>query len=234
VILTAAGCQQPSRPSRPPSPTSTTEIDHVVEGNKAFDRQDWDTAATHYRIAIQQRPPEVFLHFRLGIATSWLDIRDEATREFEWVVANAAPSSDEARVAREWLEGARKRGTARAGATGSDGEVKDERVGDSGLHGHVVWDEGQGKQPLKRLQLHVYAVNEDGSSKRMSFQVRTDFEGNYRFKNLPAGLYKLTDDNVGTPKWRLRVEIRPGEDALLDLGPDNSVTTRDDFPKKSS
>jgi hypothetical protein len=218
-----------------PSPRSTSaEIDHVAEGNKAFDRQDWGTAATHYRIAIEQRPPDVFLHYRLAIATSWLDMRDEATTEFQWVVANAAASSEEARVAREWLDAARKRRADRAGAGGSDGDVKDERVGDSGLHGRVVWDQGQGMQPLKRVQLHVYAINEDGTSKKMSFQVRTDFEGNYRFRNLPAGLYKLTDDNVGTPKWRLKVEIKPGEDPALDLGPDNSVNTRDDFPKKST
>ena len=218
-----------------PSPQSTTaEIDHVAEVNKAFDRQDWGTAATHYRVAIQERPPEVFLHYRLAIATSWLEMRDEATTEFEWVVANAAASSDEARVAREWLEAARKRRADRAGAGGSGGDIKDERSGDSGLHGRVVWDEGQGMQPLKRLQLHVYAINEDGTSKKMSFQVRTDFEGNYRFRNLPAGLYKLTDDNVGTPKWRLKVEIKPGEDPALDLGPGNSINTRDDFPKKST
>ena len=134
-------------------------------------------------------------------------------------------------MAREWLDGARKRRLA--GADGSGEAVKDERAGDSGMHGRVVWDDGQGAQPLKRLQLHLYAMAEDGTSKRMSFQVRTDFEGNYTFKKIPAGLYKLTDDNVGTPKWRLKVEIKPGEDALLDLGPDNSVKTRDDYPKRS-
>jgi len=209
----------------------TAEVDHVAEGHKAFERRDWGTAASHYRIAIPQRPPEVILHYRLAVATSWLDLRDEAMQEFEWVVANAAASSEEARVAREWLDGARKRRLA--GADGSGEAVKDERAGDSGMHGRVVWDDGQGAQPLKRLQLHLYAMAEDGTSKRMSFQVRTDFEGNYTFKNIPAGLYKLTDDNVGTPKWRLKVEIKPGEDALLDLGPDNSVKTRDDYPKRS-
>src|SRR5207248_11341857 len=188
----------------------------------------WGTAATHYRVAIQERPPEVFLHYRLAIATSWLEMRDEATTEFEWVVANAAASSDEARVAREWLDAARKRRADRAAAGASGGEVKDERAGDSGLHGRVVWDNGQGMQPQKRLQLHVYAINDDGTSKKMIFQVRTDFEGNYRFRNLPAGLYKLTDDNVGTAKWRLKVEIKSGEDPNLVLGPDNSVDTRDD------
>lgn len=151
-------------------------------------------------------------------------------REFEWVVANATATSDEARVAREWLEGARRR-TVASVTTPTD--VKDERVGDSGLHGSVVWDEGTGRQPQKRLQLHIYGLNEDGTSKKMKFQVRTDFEGNYKFSKIPAGIYKLTDDNVGTPKWRLKIEIREGQNLLLDLGPDNSVSRRDDFPKSS-
>ena len=129
-------------------------------------------------------------------------------------------------MAREWLDAARKRRADRAGAGGSDGDVKDERVGDSGLHGRIVWSEGQGTQPQKRLQLHLYAIAEDGTSKKMSFQVRSDFEGNYRFKNIPAGLYKLTDDNVGTPKWRLKVEIKLGEDPALDLGPDKHQHAR--------
>jgi hypothetical protein len=228
IVLTAAGCQQPSAPSAP----ATVEVDHTAEGHKAFERQDWGTAASHYRIAIQQRPDDLLLHYRLAVATSWLDMRDEAMTEFEWVVAHAAAASEEARVARDWLAGARTQSVARAGGGGADADAaKDERVGDSGVHGRVVWDEGQGTQPLKRLQLHLYALSEDGTSKRMKFQVRTDFEGNYKFMKIPAGTYKMTDDNVGTPKWRLRVEVRPGEDALIDLGPDNSLKMRDDFPK---
>jgi hypothetical protein len=226
VVLTAAGCQQPSAPSAP----VTAEVDHAAEGHKAFDRQDWGTAASHYRLAIEKSPVELILHYRLAIATSWLDLRDEAMREFEWVVANAAVTSNEARVAREWLEGARRRTVARVT---TEAEAKDERVGDSGLHGRVVWDEGTGRQPQKRLQLHIYGMNEDGTSKKMRFQVRTDFEGNYKFSKIPPGIYKVTDDNVGTPKWRLKVEIRAGEDILLDLGPDNSLSRRDDFPKSS-
>ena len=208
----------------------TAEVDHAAEGHKAFDRQDWGTAATHYRLALEKTPGEVILHYRLAIATSWLDQRDEAMREFEWVVANAAVTSDEARVAREWLEGARRRTVARVT---TEAEVKDERAGDSGLHGRVVWDEGTGTQPLKRHQIHLYGINEDGSSKKMSFRVRSDFEGNYKFSKIPAGLYKLTDDNVGTPKWRMKIELKHGEDPLLDLGPENSVKVRDDFPKRS-
>ena len=133
-------------------------------------------------------------------------------------------------MARDWLEGARRRTVA---SVTTPTEVKDERVGDSGLHGRVAWFDGTATQPLKRLQIHLYAINEDGTSKRMQFQARSDFEGNYKFSKIPAGIYKLTDDNVGTPKWRLKVQIREGEDAVLDLSPDNSLSRRDDFPKPS-
>ena len=67
----------------------------------------------------------------------------------------------------------------------------------------------------------------------MSYHIRTDREGNYKFSRIPAGTYKLTDTNVLTPKWRLKVEVRQGEDSLIDLGPENSVKMRDDFPKPS-
>jgi hypothetical protein len=150
-------------------------------------------------------------------------------QQFDWVVANAATTSDEARVAREWLEGARRR---TAGAA-SDAAAKNDRRGDSGVHGRVVWAEGQAPEPLKRFQVHLYGLSQEGTPRGVSFHVRTDRDGNYKFEKIPAGIYKLTDDNVGAPKWRLKVEIREGEDALLDLGPENSLSKRDDFPKRS-
>ncbi len=222
----AAGCRQPSS-SVPPA---TTEVDHAEEGRKAFARQDWGSAASHFRIALQTSPEDLGLHYGLAISASWLDIRDEAVREFQWVLAHAAAGSEEARVAREWLAGATGRGVAggRPGAADAD---RDETVGDSGVHGRVVWDEGQGAAALPRFQLHLYAIAESGASKGMSFHVRTDREGNYKFAHIPPGIYKLTDSNVVTPKWRLRIEVRQGEDALVDLRPENSLKTRDDFPK---
>jgi hypothetical protein len=228
VSLTAAACQQPSAPSAP----ATAEVDHAAEGHKAFERQEWSVAASHYRMALQKTPDDLLLHYRLAICVSWLDMRDEATTEFEWVVAHTATSSEEGRVAREWLAGARRR-VARASTSNSDAAAKDDWAGDSGVHGRIVWDEGQGTQPLQRYQLHLYALSPDGTSTGISFHMRSDRDGNYRFAKIPAGIYKMTDNNVGTPKWRLKVEIRTGEDALIDLGPDNSVKARDDFPKPS-
>jgi hypothetical protein len=229
VSLTAAACQQPSAPSAP----ATAEVDHATEGHKAFERQEWSVAASHYRVALQKSPGDVLLHYRLAISASWLDLRDEAMTEFDWVVAHTAPSSDENRVAREWLAGARRGSVARADARDSNVAAKDDWAGDSGLHGRIVWDEGQGTQPLQRYQLHLYAVSPDGTATGASFHMRSDREGTYRFPKIPAGIYKMTDNNVGTPRWRLKVEVRPGEDALIDLGPENSVKARDDFPKPS-
>jgi hypothetical protein len=230
VLVTAAGCQQRAVRSAP----ATVEVDHAAEGLKAFDRQNWGTAASHFRIALRTRGDELGLHYRLAIAASWLDVKDEAMREFEWVVAHAA-ASDEARVAREWLAGARDRNVARPGARSVDADAAstDERVGTSGVHGRVVWSDAGATEPLKRFQVHLYALSEDGASKGMSFHVRTDREGNYKFEKIPPGTYKLTDHNVLTPKWRLKVEVRPGEDTLVDLGPENTLKTRDDFPKSS-
>ena len=47
---------------------------------------------------------------------------------------------------------------------------------------------------------------------------------------MAPGVYKLTNRVAGKPLWRLRVELKPGESASLDLSPANSVTQRDDFP----
>lgn len=228
-MLTAAGCQQPSAPSVPVA----TDVDHAAEGHKAFDQRDWSSAASHYRIAVQKNASALILHYRLAIAASWLDRRDEAMTEFEWVVVNAPASSEEARVARDWLAGARSARTAQADTASSEPAAKDPWVGDSGAHGRIVWDDGQGLQPLKRFEIHLYALGEDGKSKGISFHRRTDRDGNYRFEKIPPGTYKMTDNNVGEPRWRLKVELKPGEDALIDLGPDNSVKTRDDFTKPS-
>jgi len=229
VVLTAAGCQQPSS-SVPPA---TTEVDHAAEARKAFERQDWGTAAPHFRLALEKSPEDLSLHYGLAISASWLDIRDEAMREFQWVVDHAPMRSEEARVAREWLDGANRRSVASSRPAADADAAKDETVGESGVHGRVVWDEGTGATPLLRYQVHLYAIGDSGASKGMSYHIRTDREGNYKFSRIPAGTYKLTDTNVLTPKWRLKVEVRQGEDSLIDLGPENSVKMRDDFPKPS-
>jgi hypothetical protein len=230
VVLLTSACQR--APAQ--APRASEAVDHAEEGRKALARQDWSGAASHFRIALGTRSGELGLHFGLAIATSWLDLREEATREFQWVLANAPAGSEEARVAREWLgAGGDARRTAGGSAPQNVPDPTDETVGDSGVHGQVIGDDGQGAGPLKRFQVHLYALGADGKSKGMSFHVRTDQDGLYKFPHIPPGTYKLTDNNVGTPQWRLRVEVKEGEDAVVDLTPRNSLRVRDDFPKSS-
>ncbi len=229
VALLTSACQQ----SPAPTPPATLEVDHAEEGRKALARQDWTAAASHFRKALDKLPGDVGVHYGLAIATSWLDQNEEATQEFQWVVANAPQASEEARVAREWLAGRAGGGPGVASRTEPDPTASgDERVGSSGVSGVVTWDQGGGAAPLKRFQVHLYQLKPDGSAKGVSFHVRTDYEGRYRFNKIPAGTYKLTDNNVTTPQWRLRVEIREGESQALDLSPQNSLRVRDDFPKR--
>ena len=55
--------------------------------------------------------------------------------------------------------------------------------------------------------------------------------GNFVFKNVPAGTYKLADVITGQAKWRLKVVLEAGQELAIDLSPENAVPARDDFPK---
>src|SRR5262249_27329973 len=150
MSVTVAGCQQSSvRPI-----AKKAEADHAVAGHKAFDQRDWGGAASHYRLALQKMPDELILHYRLAIAASWLGLRDEATTEFEWIVAHALMTSEEARVAREWLAASRGQTTTLAGGGAGGASAADGWVGDNAAPGRSRWGHGQGVAPLKRDQMH--------------------------------------------------------------------------------
>jgi hypothetical protein len=220
VLFLTLACQQ-----APPAPKAAPEVDHAAEGRKAIARQDWAAAASHFRIAAKTQPNDLGVHYGLAIATSWLDLRDEAIQEFQWVAVNGPSNSEEVRVARDWLANLGR--PPRVAATVATDAPVDERVGSSRVQGRVTGDEG----PLKRFQVHLYALGPDGKSKGISFHVRTDQDGQYTFANIPPGIYKLTDNNVGAPQWRLKVEVKPREEVAVDLTPRNAVRVRDDFPK---
>jgi len=80
--------------------------------------------------------------------------------------------------------------------------------------------------PVQRMQLILMEY----PSRVQYHRVRTDEQGRFRFANVVPGTYKLTDRAAGTPQWRLRVELKPGQDVTLDLGPGNTTRMRDDFP----
>jgi hypothetical protein len=223
LALALGACQ---RAPAPLSPVSAPVVDHVAEAHRALAAQQWAVAAEHLRAALRQDATSLFLHYGLAVCATWLDAKGEATREFEWVVANAPAESDEAKIARRWL--AANRGGKRSAAV--QPAADDPTRGDSGLHGMVTWaDPGQGPAPQGRQQL-VLAGLRGTPTKGLIYVRRATQEGRYEFKDVPPGPYRLSGDApAGPTRWRLKVELKPGKDLALDLTPDNSISVRDDF-----
>jgi hypothetical protein len=107
--------------------------------------------------------------------------------------------------------------------------VVDKEIGTSTLSGRAVWSGGEPPVKLGRLQLFLKGVP-GTPTKDIQYVLRTDEEGAFRFRNVAAGTYKLTNRIAGEPVWRLRVEVPPSREVVLELGPHNSLRARDDFP----
>ena len=214
LALAVGACRR--APEVPPA-----AVDHAAEARKAIAAQQWAVAAGHLRTALQQDPKSLFLHHNLAICATWLDLKDEAIHEFEWVMAHAPADSEEAKTARRWLAANKDRRPTQAAP---EPAAVDPTVGNSGVHGVVTW----GQQPQARLQLFLRGLR-GTTTKDLQYMLRSDREGRYGFKNVVPGPYMLTDAVAGSPKWRLRVEAKPGEDLALDLTPENAASVRDDF-----
>ncbi len=221
AALLLAACQRSPETSGP-----TTIVDSAAEARKFVAAGDCAAAAPHLRAAVVTDPESLYLHYNLGVCASRLNARDETIREFQWVVAHADPKSPEAQMARRWLIDARVL-TEDATAAATD----DPTVGNSTVRGVVTWREGnQPPGPRSRQQLFLKGLR-GTRTKELQYVRRSDEAGNYEFKNVAAGTYKLTDVIAGQPKWRLRVTIEPGKDQVIDLGPQNAAPGRDDFPQ---
>jgi hypothetical protein len=224
AFLLASGACQRAPQTHAPAPASV--VDPGDAARKAIAAQNWPVAAAHLRTALQQEPDSLFLHYSLAICATWLNRQDEAVREFEWVVAHAAAQSEESTTARRWLADKTRPTQSAAGPA-----LGDPNVGDSGVHGMLIWAEpGQSPAPQSRLQLFLVGLR-GTPTKALQYVLRSDRDGHYEFKGIVPGSYKLTDAIAARPKWRLRVALQPGQDLTLDLGPQNGAGVRDDFPE---
>lgn len=221
-----AGCQGPAAPPPPPA-----AVDVTADALRAFERRDWVLAARLLREALVHAPSDLTLHYYLAIAASHLDLREEAIREFQWVLGRAPAGSQEAETARRWLTQA---GVLSASAPVRTEPVPDETTGDSGLVGRVIWNE-PGESPVdpRRLQLFLIGLP-DTPTAEQRYVLRTDEDGRFHFRRIVAGPYRLTNRVAGQPVWRLRVELETGREHALDLTPANSTRARDDFPEPRS
>ena len=226
LLVAGAGCQRVAR-TEAPGPTSVV-VDHAEEARAAMAAQRWALAAEHLRSGLQNSPERLFLHYNLAICATWLDMRDEAVREFEWVVAHAPAGSEESKTASRWLADNRQPGQ-NALARASDGT----NVGDGIVRGTLTWAEtGPSLTPQPRLQLFLIGLR-GTPTQGQRYMLRSNREGHYEFKDVVAGSYKLTDAIAARPRWRLKVTLDPGQNLSLDLTPQNGIAVRDDFPERS-
>ena len=228
LVALLVGCQSPSRPMQSSAPE-----DPAAVAARALAEGRYADALGLYRRALAEAPGKVALHYGVGVASSYLDRRDDAIREFRWVVRYGPESAPEVAAARQWL--------MRAGALVSlaslhapaPARVTEEREpGNASLEGRATFAEpGQTPKPKARIQLFLSPEN---PTQKEYYNLRTDEEGNFRFPNVIPGSYKLVDRVAGKPIWRLRVELRPSESRTLELTQANDVAVQDDFPERQA
>src|ERR1043165_9286284 len=102
-LILLVACQSPSPPTR--STSSETPADLAA---RALAAGRYAEAAQLYREALDEAPGKMQLHYGLAVVSSFLDLRDEAIREFRWVLQYGSPGAPEVEASRAWL--------ARAGA----------------------------------------------------------------------------------------------------------------------
>jgi hypothetical protein len=227
LALLLAACQGP-----PPRAARAPE-DPGAQAAEALELGQYLRAADLYRLALEGAPGSLPLHYGLALAASHLDRREEAVREFRWVLEHGEAGSEPVEVARRWLASVgalppSARAPEQAGEPpGHTDAGEDPERKRASLEGRAVVDRAAGPaQPMRRLRLFLI-----GHPDRLQYYtLRTDEEGRFRFGDVVPGVYKLTDRVVGPATWRLRVELKPGEVATLNLAPGNSVRVRDDFP----
>ncbi len=225
LLVLLAACQSPSPPAR-----STSSDTPAVLAARALAAGRYADATLLYREALGEASGKMELHYGLAVASSYLDRRDDAIREFRWVVQYGSPKAAEVDASRQWL--------IRAGAlppaaytANPAGPEKERAAGNASLEGRAVFAEGgQTPQPMQRQQL--FLVGQPNSpTQRERYNLRTDEQGNFKFPDVVPGPYKLTNRVAGQPTWRMRVELKASEVKVLELTPANSVASLDDFPE---
>lgn len=226
LLVLLAGCQSPSQPVRSAAPE-----DPAAKAAGALAGGRYTDARELYRQALADAPDKVSLHYGLGVASSHLDRRDDAVREFRWVVQYGPQTAPEVAAARQWLTRAGALPTTSLHTAAAPSRSGEERQpGHASLEGRAIFAEaGQAPKPMARLQLFLVP---EGSTEKERYHLRTDGEGNFKFPNVAPGSYKLIDRVAGQPIWRLRVEFKPSETKALELTPANSLAMQDDFPER--
>ncbi len=225
-LILLAACQSPSQPTRSASSETSEEL-----AARALASGRYADAARLYREALGEAPGKMPLHYGLAVATSYLDLRDEAIREFRWVLQYGSPGAPEVEASRAWLARAGALPVMAYDATNPSGPEKERAPGNASLEGRAVFAE-DGKPPLPMPRMQLFLVGQPNSPTKLErYNLRTDEQGNFKFPDVVPGPYKLTNRVAGRPTWRLRVDLKSSEVKVLELTPANGVDSQDDFPE---
>lgn len=226
LLVLVAGCQSPSEPARPKSAK-----DPAVLAAQAVAEGRYADAARLYRQALGEEPGKMGLHYGLAVASTYLDQRDDAIREFRWVLRYGPPNAAEVEASRRWLSQAGALPVVTYAAAIPGQPEKERAPGNASLEGRAVFaEDGKPPQPMRREQL--FLVGQPNSpTQRERYNLRTDENGTFKFPDVVPGSYKLTNRVAGKPIWRMRVELKASEVKVLGLDPSNSTAQQDDFPE---
>jgi len=197
LALLLGACQT----SPPPSPQAS--VDEALPAARALEAGDYDRAAGLYRRALAKTPDRLTLHYGLGVATSHLDLKPEAIREFRWVLERGEAGKVELENAHDWLVrvGALPpRASKTASPTNplpSSGGEERANSATASLEGRAVAGGASQRQPMKRMQLFLI----EEPIRLTYYHLRTDEEGRFRFPKVAPGVYKVTD-RVGWDRRR--------------------------------
>ena len=218
ILAAACGTPPPDAPARSAVPGA--------EALRAFEQGNCAAAAPMLREVLMQTPRELALHYALAVCATHLDIRQEAITHFQWVLANAAPESAEAKVARDWLITVGVIRAPQPAAAVADAEVSpDPDVGNSTVRGQIV-----AEGPVSRVQL--FLKGRPGTpTAAFQYVRRTRDDGRFEFTRIPAGTYMLSNTIAGKPEWRLRVDVPESGDLDVQLTTANRFPDTDDFPE---
>lgn len=228
LLVLVTGCQSRSVPT----PAKSAD-DPSVLAAQALASSRYADAARLYHRALGEAPGKMELHYGLAVANSYLDRRDDAIREFRWVLQYGPPNAPEVQLARRWLSRAGALPVASYAAASPDRAEKERTAGNASLEGRAVFaEDGQSPQPMRREQL--FLVGQPNSpTQRERYNLRTDENGTFKFPDVVPGPYKLTNRVAGKPTWRMRVELKASEVKVLELTPTNSTAMQDDFPESA-
>jgi hypothetical protein len=226
AVVLIAGCRQtpPAPPSPPRTELAPTFAALRADGDARLAAKDWAGAALAYDQALVYQPSSVPVRYGRAIALSYLDRRDEAVTAFLWVVDNAPLTSEESRVARQWLVSAGVRTMPAPKIPVPQPAVSEgaEAVRPGGrVKGKTQWTELE--RGAQRLTLQILMEGDEAVTEGRYYGTRVRLNEPYEIAGISPGRYRLSAQVGPIRLWDTRIVVNEGTPAVLDLTPATSI-----------